>query len=59
MRKFLKRNFVDKEVADSLAVADAKLAKAIKDNLSISCMFGDETLPMFRALKSNLQSLLE
>ncbi|CCW67810.1 unnamed protein product [Phytomonas sp. Hart1] len=59
VRKFLKKNFLEKEITEELAVADSKLAKAIKENLSISCLHGDDTLPTFRALKANLDELLE
>lgn len=59
VRKFLKKNYLEKEVSEELAVADSKLAKAIKENLSIPCVFGDETLPTFRALKENIDALLE
>lgn len=59
IRKFLKKNFVEKEVSDSLAVADSKLAKAIRESLSIPCVFGDETLATFRSLKENINTILE
>lgn len=59
VRKFLKKNFLDNQIGESLAVADSKLAKAIKDTLAIPCVFGDDTLATFRALRADLQSLLE
>nr|CCC92781.1 putative nucleolar RNA binding protein [Trypanosoma congolense IL3000] len=59
VRKFLKKNFVEKQITEELAVADAKLAKAIKDALSIQCVHGDDTLATFRALRSSLDELLQ
>ncbi|EAN76597.1 nucleolar RNA binding protein, putative [Trypanosoma brucei brucei TREU927] len=59
VRKFLKKNFVEKQITEELAVADAKLAKAIKDALAIQCVHGDDTLATFRALRANLDDLLE
>ncbi|KAG5509160.1 hypothetical protein JKF63_06169 [Porcisia hertigi] len=59
VRKFLKKNYLEKEVSEELAVADAKLAKAIKETLAIPCVFGEDTLPTFRALKENIDSLLQ
>lgn len=59
IRKFLQKNFVDAGIAEQLAVMDAKLGKAIKTTLNIACVHGDETLAMFRAIKGNLQTLIE
>lgn len=59
VRKFLKKNFVEKEVSEELAVLDAKLGRAIKEALDIPCIHGDDTMVMFRALKSNIDALLE
>jgi nucleolar protein 58 len=59
VKKFLKKNFVEKELAGDLAVMDAKLGKAIKSTLEIPCVHGEETLAMFRAIKSNIDELLE
>lgn len=59
VRKFLKKNFVEKMITEELAVADSKLAKAIKETLSIPCVHGDETLATFRALRENIEALLQ
>ena len=59
VKKFLKKNFVEKEIADNLAVLDAKLGHAIKDHLDIPCVHGEETLSMFRALRANIDALLQ
>lgn len=59
IKKFLKKNFVDKEIADELAVMDAKLGKAIKDALGIQCVHDEATVHTFRAIKANIDELLE
>ncbi|KAH9600706.1 Nop domain [Trypanosoma melophagium] len=59
VRKFLKKNFVEKEITEELAVADSKLAKAIKETLAIPCIHGDETLATFRALRAGVDELLQ
>ncbi|CAM42155.1 putative nucleolar RNA binding protein [Leishmania braziliensis MHOM/BR/75/M2904] len=59
VRRFLKKNYLEKEVSEELVVADAKLAKAIKETLAIPCVSGEDTLPTFRALKQGIDSLLE
>ena len=59
IKKFLQKNFVDKGITEQLAVVDPKLAKSIKTALDIACVHGDETIAMFRAIKSNLDALLE
>jgi len=59
VRKFLAKNFVEKGVQEELAVVDAKLGRAIKQALDIACIHGDDTMGMFRALKGNIDTLLE
>ncbi|CAD2221970.1 nucleolar protein 58 [Angomonas deanei] len=59
MRKFLKKNYLEEEVSEELAVEDAKLAKAIKDTLSIPVVFGSTTRPTFRSLKENMDDILK
>jgi len=58
MKKFLKKNIVAKEITDKLAVMDAKLGKAIKSELQIPCVHGEETMGYFRAIKASLSDLI-
>jgi nucleolar protein 58 len=58
MKKFLKKNYVEKEITAELMVMDAKLGKAIKTALDIPCIHGDETMQYFRAIKLNIDALL-
>ena len=59
MKKFLKKNIVSKELTDTLAVADAKLGGAIKEKLSIPCVWDDSVMQLMRGLRSQIDSLLE
>ena len=59
LKKFLKKNFVAKEIADELAVIDAKLGKVIKAELQIPCVHGEKTMGYFRAIKDSIDELLE
>ena len=58
IKKFLKKNYVEKELTADLMVMDAKLGKAIKSTLDIPCVHGDDTMAYFRAIKMNIDSLL-
>ena len=58
IKKFLKKNYVEKELTADLMVMDAKLGKAIKSALDIPCVHGDETMAYFRAIKANIDDLL-
>jgi len=59
VKKFLKKNFVDLGLTEELAVLDSKLGRAIKEQLDIVCIHGDETMTMFRALKANIETLIQ
>ena len=59
LKKFLKKNVVAKEVTDTLAVADAKLGNAIKEKLSIPCVWDEGVMQLMRGLRSQIESLLE
>lgn len=59
LRKFLKKSYVDAGLGEDLAVMDAKLGKAIKEALDIPCVHGEDTIGMFRALRENIETILE
>jgi nucleolar protein 58 len=59
LKKFLKKNIVDKEVAEELAVADSKLGGIIRDSLSIKCVHNDVVMELFRNIRQNLDVLLD
>ena len=58
MKKFLKKNIVSKELTDTLAVADAKLGGAIKEKLSIPCVWDEAVMQLMRGLRSQIEGLL-
>ena len=58
MKKFLKKNIVSKELTDTLAVADAKLGGAIKEKLSIPCVWDEGVMQLMRGLRSQIEGLL-
>ena len=58
MTKFLKKNMIAKEVQDTLAVADAKLGGAIKEKLSIQCVWDDSIQQLMRGLRNQIESLV-
>lgn len=59
LKKFLKKNIVDKEVTDELAVADSKLGGLIRDSLSIKCVHNDAIMEVFRNIRQNLDILMD
>ena len=59
MKKFLKKNIVSKEITDTLAVADAKLGGAIKEKLSIPCVWDEGVMQLMRGLRAQIEGLLE
>lgn len=56
LRKFLKKQVA---ASDQLAVADSKLAAAIKDKTGLQCVFSSEITDLMRGIRSNLDTLLE
>ena len=59
LKKFLKKNFVEKGLKGDLAVIDAKLGKSIKESLGISCTHGEEVLHTIRDIGHQIQDLVE
>src|SRR5262249_9697732 len=58
LRKFLKKNLVDKEVREKLLVSEAKLGGTIKKELGIECRFDSATMELVRCVRSQLDALL-
>merc|ERR1740133_265156 len=59
MKKFLKKSVVSKELKDQLAVADAKLGGAIKEKLSIPCIWDESIMQLMRGLRSQIEELVD
>jgi len=58
LKKFLKKNIVDKEIQDELAVSDAKVGKVIKDKLGINCIFDSSVNELMRGIRSQIDCLV-
>lgn len=56
LRKFLKNEVTPD---DRLAVADAKLGAALKEKTGLQCIFSSEVTNIMRAIRANLDALLE
>ena len=57
LKKFLKKNLP--EGIKSLAVADSKLGKIIKEKLSVPVVHGEETIGIMRRIREHIDSILE
>lgn len=57
LKKVLKK-YVDKEVQDQIAVADAKLGSAIKDKLNLQCVSNTSVQELMRCIRSQMDSLI-
>eukprot|EP00658_Telonema_sp_P-2_P021939 TRINITY_DN18758_c0_g2_i10.p1 TRINITY_DN18758_c0_g2~~TRINITY_DN18758_c0_g2_i10.p1 ORF type:complete len:502 (-),score=214.35 TRINITY_DN18758_c0_g2_i10:71-1576(-) len=58
LKKFLKKNIVDKELADELIVSDSKLAGLVKEKLDIQCLCDAPSLEVLRGVRLNMDSLI-
>ena len=58
LRKFLKKSIVKAELKDKLAVADAKLAGLIKDELNIKCLKDSGVNAIMRGIRNQMKKLL-
>eukprot|EP01028_Stygiella_incarcerata_P004688 TRINITY_DN203_c2_g4_i1.p1 TRINITY_DN203_c2_g4~~TRINITY_DN203_c2_g4_i1.p1 ORF type:complete len:540 (+),score=193.91 TRINITY_DN203_c2_g4_i1:134-1753(+) len=56
LRKFLKKNITKKK--DQLAVADSRLASAIKEKLGISCVCDSSVKEVMRGIRTHLDALV-
>lgn len=54
----LKKNCINDEVQEKLAVNDKRLAKLIGEKLGIPCESGKNTLPVFRGIRQQLEHLV-
>ncbi len=58
LKKFLTKQIVDKEMSESLAVADAKLGGIIKEKLGIKCVHDHTVEELMRGIRSQINNLL-
>ena len=58
LKKFLQKNIVEKDIKETLAVADAKLGGFIKEALGIPCEAGDVCMELMRGLRNQMTHLI-
>ena len=59
LKKFLKKQIINKEISDELAVSDVKLGSLIKEKLDIPCVYNDSMNELFRGIRSQMDGLLD
>ena len=58
LKKFLKKNIINKSLDDELAVSDIKLGGLIKDKMDIQCVCNDSILELFRGVRTQIDSFI-
>merc|ERR1712054_289571 len=58
LKKFLKKNIVDKELNDDLIVSDAKVGGLVKEKLNIGVQCDNSTLEVLRGVRQQFASLV-
>jgi len=58
LKKFLRKEIIDKGLQEQLAIADSKLGSQIKDKLGIQCVNDSNVMELMRVIRSQLQDLI-
>jgi len=58
LKKFLKKNIIDKDLKDELIVSDSKLAGIVKDKLDIQCLCDASSLEVLRGVRLHMDALV-
>merc|ERR1711998_154176 len=58
LKKFLKKNIVDKELSDELIVSDSKLGGLLKEKLDIKCLCDTHSLEVLRGVRLQMDHLV-
>merc|ERR1711935_1289808 len=58
LKKFLKKNIIDKELNDELIVSDSKLAGLVKEKLDIQCLCDSSSLEVLRGVRLHMDALV-
>merc|ERR1712166_1666261 len=58
LKKFLKKNIVDKELNEELIVSDSKLAGLVKEKLDIQCLCDSSSLEVLRGVRLHMDALV-
>ena len=59
LSNFINKNVVERELEETIAVADKKLGKAITEAFGIKCKAGNQIDELMRVIRFNLSGLLE
>ena len=59
LSKFLSRNVIEKEIEETIAVADKRLGKALTEELGVQCKQNDAIDELMRVIRFNIAGLLE
>ena len=58
LSKFISKNVIDKEVQQTIAVADKRLGKALTEQLGLECKQNDNIDELMRIIRFNIAGLL-
>ena len=58
LSKFLSKNVIEKQVQETIAIADKKLGKALSDDLGIECKQNEKIDELMRVIRFNIAGLL-
>jgi RNA processing factor Prp31 len=58
LSKFLTKNVVEKEIQETLAIADKKMGKALTEELGLVCKQNDSIDELMRVIRFNIAGLL-
>lgn len=58
LSKFLNKNVIEREVQETIAIADKKLGKAITEELGLECKQNDKIDELMRVIRFNIAGLL-
>ena len=59
LSKFLSRNTVEKDVQETLAVADKRIGKVLTEQLGLECKQNEAIDELMRVIRFNIAGLLE
>jgi predicted component of type VI protein secretion system len=58
LSKFLTKNVIDKEIEETIAIADKRLGKALTEELGLTCKQNDSIDELMRVIRFNIAGLL-
>ena len=58
LSKFLSKNVIDKDVQETIAIADKRLGKALTEELGLECKQNEKIDELMRVIRFNIGGLL-